>query len=87
MRSVGIRTHDPSKSSAADLRLRPRGHSDRPKLIEFFNFQTNERDLDRVELFRCYSQCDVVSSRTQCDWSHLLLAPIKLIAYLKTLDF
>jgi hypothetical protein len=25
----GIRTHDPSKRSAADLRLRPRGHWDR----------------------------------------------------------
>jgi hypothetical protein len=28
----GIRTHDPSKRSAADLRLRPRGHWDRPSL-------------------------------------------------------
>jgi hypothetical protein len=27
---VGIRTHDPSKRSTADLRLRPRGHWDRP---------------------------------------------------------
>jgi hypothetical protein len=26
----GIRTHDPTKRSAADLRLRPRGHWDRP---------------------------------------------------------
>jgi hypothetical protein len=26
-----IRTHDPSKRSAADLRLRPRGHWDRPQ--------------------------------------------------------
>jgi hypothetical protein len=28
--SGGIRTHDPSKRSAADLRHRPRGHWDRP---------------------------------------------------------
>ena len=26
----GIRTHDPSKRAAADPRLRPRGHWDRP---------------------------------------------------------
>jgi hypothetical protein len=29
----GIRTHDPSKRSTADLRLRPRGHWDRPSQI------------------------------------------------------
>jgi hypothetical protein len=28
--SAGIRTHDPSKRSAAGLRLRPRGRWDRP---------------------------------------------------------
>jgi hypothetical protein len=28
----GILTHDPSKRSAADLRLRPPGHWDRPNL-------------------------------------------------------
>jgi hypothetical protein len=28
--SGGIRTHDPSKRSTADLRLRPTGHWDRP---------------------------------------------------------
>jgi hypothetical protein len=27
---VGIRTHNPSKRAAADPRLRPRGHWDRP---------------------------------------------------------
>jgi hypothetical protein len=30
---AGIRTHAPSKRSAADLRLRPRGHWDWPKLF------------------------------------------------------
>jgi len=29
MNPGGIRTHDPSRRAAADLRLRPRGHSDR----------------------------------------------------------
>jgi hypothetical protein len=28
----GLRTHDPSKRSASDQRLRPRGHRDRPLL-------------------------------------------------------
>jgi hypothetical protein len=27
---IGIRTHDPSKRAAADPRLRPHGHWDRP---------------------------------------------------------
>ena len=31
----GIRTHDPSRRAAADLRLRPRGHWDRPPNITF----------------------------------------------------
>jgi hypothetical protein len=31
----GIRTHDPSKRSAADVRLRPRGHWDRDGRTEF----------------------------------------------------
>jgi hypothetical protein len=30
MRPSGIRTRDTSKQAAADLRLRPRGHWDRP---------------------------------------------------------
>jgi hypothetical protein len=30
---AGIRTHDPSKRSAADLRLRPRGHWDRRLIL------------------------------------------------------
>jgi hypothetical protein len=29
----GIRTHDPSKRSAADLRLRPRRHWDRLRIL------------------------------------------------------
>jgi hypothetical protein len=37
MPSCGIRTHDPSKRSAVDLRLRPRGHWDRPLLLLFWN--------------------------------------------------
>jgi hypothetical protein len=36
MPPVGIRTHDPSKCSAAELRLRPRGHWDRPKFHVLF---------------------------------------------------
>jgi len=28
----GTRTHDPSNQAAADLRLRPRGHRDRPSI-------------------------------------------------------
>jgi hypothetical protein len=34
----GIRTRDPSKRSAADLRLRPRGHRDRPPQLHEFIF-------------------------------------------------
>jgi hypothetical protein len=33
-----IRTHDPSKRSATDLRLRPRGHWDRRKVIYYIKF-------------------------------------------------
>jgi hypothetical protein len=32
----GIRTHDPSKRSAADLRIRPHDHWDRPYEFQFF---------------------------------------------------
>ena len=33
----GIRTHNPSKRAAADLRLRPRGHWDRHTIVIGFN--------------------------------------------------
>jgi hypothetical protein len=47
----GIPTHDPSKHSAADLRLRPRGHWDRQLFIlveKFLNWQ--KRITNRVLL-------------------------------------
>jgi hypothetical protein len=42
---VGIRTHDPSKRSAADLRLRPRGHWDRHTKAEFSKYSCLRRLL------------------------------------------
>ena len=34
----GIRTHDLSRRAAADLRLRPRGHWDRPIFMRYIDF-------------------------------------------------
>jgi hypothetical protein len=39
----GIRTHDPSKRLATDLRLRPRGHWDR-----LFHVMDRAKDIERI---------------------------------------
>ena len=46
----GIRTHDFSRRAAADLRLRPRGHWDRPKKNSTYVFVSSERPSSRYGL-------------------------------------
>jgi hypothetical protein len=64
----GIRTHNPSKRAAADPRLRPHGHWDRPNYILitylFLNSFFLSRDLWVPTHCRCIGLC--------CTWSHLM---------------
>jgi hypothetical protein len=43
---AGIRTHDPSKRSAADLRLRPHGHWDRRKYVKTKKITTEKSFME-----------------------------------------
>jgi hypothetical protein len=50
----GIRTHDPSKRSAADLRLRPRGHWDRPCIPKYSTPKAKEKPTTSLRTGQLY---------------------------------
>jgi hypothetical protein len=60
----GIRTHDPSKRSAADLRLRPRGHWDRCVLYNSFKIFINQTSGEVLYQPITFQERDVSGSNT-----------------------
>jgi hypothetical protein len=72
----GIRTHDPSKRSAADLRLRPRGHWDWPNKLYTDKFQTNGRPPNE---FYDASSYLIMWFLLSVSWKSLLLEKPRLL--------
>jgi hypothetical protein len=61
----GIRTHDPSKHSAADLRLRPRDHWD-PSVMKLVGQITEHCSLDMWMCPRARSRCLLFCAVSSC---------------------
>ena len=67
----GIRTHNPSRRAAADLRLRPRGHRDRRHTALFTLFWT--RITDKVESVNGFKFVYLTHFRTHVGYSFVTI--------------